>query len=115
MLPEVPTPKPMRRLERHVFVCANERPPGTPRSSCKGRGCEAVLDALKQEAAAAGLAGAVRVQKSGCLDTCEYGTTVTVYPEGVWYGRVTPADAAELVKSHLVEGRPVERLRIPGK
>jgi (2Fe-2S) ferredoxin len=67
---------------------------------------------LQQQTKAANLAGRVRINKSGCLDQCEHGPTVVVYPEAVWYGNVTPADAAEIVEEHLVNGRPVERLRL---
>jgi len=54
----------------------------------------------------------VRINKSGCLDQCEHGPTVVVYPEAVWYGNVKPEDAAAIVEEHLVGGRPVERLRL---
>ncbi len=67
---------------------------------------------MQQLAKAAGLAGRVRINKSGCLDQCEHGPTVVVYPEAVWYGHVRPEDAAEIVEEHLVGGRPVERLRL---
>jgi (2Fe-2S) ferredoxin len=67
---------------------------------------------LQQSAKAAGLAATVRINKSGCLDQCEHGPTVVVYPDAVWYGHVTPEDAAEIVEEHLVGGRPVERLRL---
>jgi (2Fe-2S) ferredoxin len=50
---------------------------------------------------------------SGCLDQCEHGPTVVVYPDGVWYGRVTPDDVEEIIDSHIVNGKPVERLLIP--
>jgi (2Fe-2S) ferredoxin len=62
----------------------------------------------------AGIKASVRVNKSGCLDQCEHGPTVVVYPEAVWYGFVTPEDVSEIVQSHLVEGKPVERLRLAG-
>ena len=58
------------------------------------------------------LARKVRINKSGCLDQCEHGPTVVVYPEAVWYGNVKPEDAEEIVAEHLIGGRPVERLRI---
>jgi (2Fe-2S) ferredoxin len=57
----------------------------------------------------------VRINKSGCLDQCEHGPTVVVYPEAVWYGNVRPSDAAEIVAEHLIAGRPVERLRLAGE
>jgi (2Fe-2S) ferredoxin len=67
---------------------------------------------LQQLAREAGLGAKVRINKSGCLDQCEHGPTVVVYPDAVWYGNVQPEDAEEIVREHLVGGRPVERLRI---
>jgi (2Fe-2S) ferredoxin len=99
-------------FERHVFVCCNSRPAGAPRRSCTADGTSAVHAALQQRAKAAGLTGRVRINKSGCLDQCEHGPMVVVYPEAVWYGAVRPEDAAEIVDEHLVGGRPVERLRV---
>jgi (2Fe-2S) ferredoxin len=115
MLDPIPGAKPVKKLKHHVFVCTNERPAGHPRGSCKEKGSEALIQAFKEEVARQGLQSEVRAQKSGCLDTCEYGTSVTVYPGGVWYGKVTVADIAEIVESHLKSGKPVERLRVPGK
>jgi (2Fe-2S) ferredoxin len=66
--------------------------------------------AAATERSRAGRQGAIN--KSGCLDQCEHGPTVVVYPEAVWYGNVQPEDAAEIVTEHLVGGRPVERLRL---
>jgi (2Fe-2S) ferredoxin len=99
-------------FERHVFVCLNVRPEGAPRPSCTTDGKSELLTQLQQAAKAAGLAGQVRVNKSGCLDQCEHGPVLVVYPEAVWYGHVQPEDAAEIVAEHLVGGRPVERLRL---
>ena len=56
--------------------------------------------------------GHVRINRAGCLDQCEHGPTVVVYPEAVWYGPVTAADVEEIVSAHLVAGRPVARLRL---
>ncbi|MFI5290815.1 MAG: (2Fe-2S) ferredoxin domain-containing protein, partial [Polyangia bacterium] len=53
----------------------------------------------------------VAVTEAGCLGPCFDGPTVVVYPEGVWYANVTIADVDEIVREHLVGGRPVERLR----
>jgi len=61
-------------------------------------------------AKAAGLGGKVRINKAGCLDQCEHGPTIVVYPEAIWYGNVQAGDAEEIVNEHLVSGRPVERL-----
>ena len=50
--------------------------------------------------------------KAGCLDRCEEGPVIVVYPEAVWYHYETEADVDEIVKEHLQAGRVVERLRI---
>lgn len=99
-------------FEHHVFVCTNTRPAGAPRPSCAADGTSALHTALQQAAKAAGLGNTVRINKSGCLDQCEHGPTVVVYPEAVWYGNVLPSDAEEIVREHLIAGRPVERLRM---
>jgi (2Fe-2S) ferredoxin len=99
-------------FEHHVFVCANARPAGAPRRSCTANGTSDLHTQLQQLTKAAGLAGRVRINKAGCLDQCEHGPVMVVYPEAVWYGNVQPADAAEIVQEHLVGGHPVERLRL---
>lgn len=103
----------MPPFERHIFVCCNERPAGHPRGCCAEKGSNEIRAALKEAIAARGLKGTVRANQAGCLDQCEHGVTVVVYPEGVWYGFVTLADVPEIVEQHLIAGRPVERLRLP--
>ncbi len=104
-----------RKLKHHVFVCINERPAGNPRGDCKSKGAEQVLAQFKSEVQKAGLAVEVRAQKAGCLDVCEHGVSVVVYPEGVWYGGVKTSDVAEIVSSHLKDGNLIERLKMRGK
>ena len=106
---EIPSLAP---FERHIFVCQNVRPEGAPRVSCTSDGTSALFPQLQQLSRAAGLGDRIRINKSGCLDQCEHGPVVVVYPEAVWYGNVQPEDAAEIVDEHLVGGRPVERLRL---
>jgi (2Fe-2S) ferredoxin len=99
-------------FEHHVFVCHNMRPADAPRPSCTRDGKSDLHTRLQQLTREAGLDGRVRINKSGCLDQCEHGPMVVVYPEAVWYSNVRPKDAEEIVVEHLVGGRPVERLRI---
>lgn len=99
--------------EKHVFVCTS----GTwcPAVDGDGIGVHARLKALVKQA---GLTGRVRVNHSGCFDQCGHGPMVVIYPENVWYAHVTPEDTEEIVQSHLIGDRPVERLRYrasPGK
>jgi (2Fe-2S) ferredoxin len=102
-------------FERHVFVCHNIRPADAPRPSCTTDGKSELFAQLQMLAKAAGLGATVRINKSGCLDQCEHGPTVVVYPDAVWYGKVKPEDAAAIVEEHLVGGQPVERLRMAGE
>lgn len=97
---------------RHVFVCTNRRPDGHPCGSCAEKGSEELRALVKTEIDKRGLKHQVRANAAGCLDACERGITVVVYPDNVWYERVTKDDVAEIVEQHLVEGRPVERLRM---
>jgi (2Fe-2S) ferredoxin len=95
---------------RHIFICTNRRPDNNPKGSCAAKGSEEVKLRFKQELDAHGLKHDVRANAAGCLDACERGISVVVYPEGVWYGGVQLNDVKEIVEQHLVGGRPVQRL-----
>lgn len=103
----------MAGFERHVFVCTNQRSCDSPRGCCDPEGRRALQSLVKAAVARRGLKGRVRANAAGCLDQCEHGPTLVVYPEAVWYGHVRPEDVDEIVESHLVNGVPVERLRLP--
>ncbi|MBX6318437.1 ferredoxin [Pigmentiphaga sp.] len=100
--------------KHHVFFCLNERGPDAPRPCCARQGAQAMQDYAKKRIKALGLAGKgeIRINKAGCLDRCEEGPVLVVYPEGVWYTYVDQEDIDEIIDSHLVRGEPVERLRI---
>lgn len=102
----------MSFLQRHLFVCTNERPADNPKGSCAASGGTAVRDAFKTALAERGLNKDIRANAAGCLDQCAHGVAVVVYPEQVWYGHVTVADVAEIVDRHLVGGEVVARLLI---
>ncbi len=90
-------------FRKHVFVCVSG-------STCPGQGSEAVLVELRRQIMELGLRQQIRINKSGCFDQCGNGPMVVVYPDGIWYSHVTVADCQEIVQSHLLEDRPVERL-----
>jgi (2Fe-2S) ferredoxin len=102
----------MPRFATHIFICENERPAGHPRGCCATKGGREIRARFREEIASRGLHTEIRANSAGCLDACEFGPTVVVYPEGIWYGGVTPDDVPEIVEKHLVGGVPVERLRI---
>jgi len=105
----------MAKFDRHIFICTNQRDPGHPRGSCDSNGTGELHKLFKTAVAKRGLKGKVRANKAGCLDQCEHGPNIVVYPEGVWYGGVTAADVDEIVDRHIIGGEPVERLRIRGE
>ena len=102
----------MPKFEHHIFVCGNQRPAGHPRGCCDPS-AEAKLQKLfKQKLAQRGLKGRVRANQSGCLDQCEHGPTVVVYPTPSGMAHITPSDVDEIVDLHIIGGKPVERLRL---
>lgn len=103
----------MAKFEKHVFVCVNERDEGDPRGDCASKGGHDVASAFKKKLFERGFKRIVRPNKALCLDQCAQGCTVVVYPDAVWYGHVKPEDVDEIIESHIVNGRPVERLVIP--
>ncbi len=102
----------MDYYKHHVFFCCNQRDGG--RVCCNDKGATQLRDYCKSRVKQLGLAGKglVRVNMAGCLDRCEEGPTVVVYPEGVWYRYADQHDIDEIIDSHLINGRVVERLRI---
>lgn len=105
----------MKRFEKHIFVCENKRPDDHPRGCCFNKGSAGVREKLKKRLKELGLSSSVRANAAGCLDACEYGITVVVYPEQVWYGGVKEEDIEEIIQSHLINHKPVERLFIKDK
>jgi (2Fe-2S) ferredoxin len=102
----------MPKFEKHIFVCGNQRPPGHPRGCCDPEGKAALQKLFKQKLKERGLKGTVRANQSGCLDQCEHGPNLVVYPDAIWYGRVSAADVDEIIDSHIVGGKPVARLML---
>ena len=87
--------------KRTVFVCRG--------TGCVSGGGDAVFEALKRELAKNGVKGA-EIDFTGCHGFCQQGPNVIIEPDGIFYTHVEPEDAAEIVSSHLRDGKPVERL-----
>jgi (2Fe-2S) ferredoxin len=102
----------MSYYQRHVFFCCNQRDP--PEKCCNDSGATAMHKYAKERVKALGLAGQgkVRVNRAGCLDRCEEGPVLVVYPEAVWYTYVDRDDVDEIIDRHVVGGEVVERLKI---
>jgi len=97
--------------QRHVFCCTNHRPPSDARGCCAAKGSEKLRNYMKARAKELGLKG-VRINASGCLDRCELGPTMVIYPEGIWYGYRTQEDLDEILTVHIRDGGRVTRLML---
>ena len=95
----------------HVFCCTNRRPAGHPRGCCAEKDAEELRDYMKGRAKALGLKD-VRINSAGCLDRCELGPTMVIYPEAVWYGYRSKADIDEILETHVRHGGRVHRLML---
>lgn len=98
-------------FRKHVFCCTNKRPAGDARGCCIDRGAGALRNYMKDRCKELGLSD-VRINASGCLDRCELGPVMVVYPDGIWYRCTSEAEVEEVIQSHLLGGRPVERLQL---
>ena len=101
-MPKDPKGRTEPGFHRHAFICAHERAEGASRPSCLPKDSLSLMRKLKQAVREKGMKG-VRVQKSGCLDHCEFGPTCVIYPEATWYS--LEADGAfDAVLKHLETG-----------
>lgn len=105
----------MGRFKKHIFICQNKREEGHPRGCCSAKGSIEITEQFKKRLKELGLNSNIRANSSGCLDACEYGPTVVVYPEQIWYGNVSKDDVEEIIQNHLIKNIPVERLIIKDK
>lgn len=102
----------MSYFKHHVFFCCNQRGPGE--TCCNNHGASDLQTYAKERVAELKLKGPgkVRINKAGCLDRCDQGPVLVVYPEAVWYTYVDKSDIDEIIDEHLVHGRVVERLKV---
>lgn len=102
----------MSHYKYHVFFCCNQRAEGE--ACCNNAGAVDAQTYAKDRIAELKLKGEgkVRINKAGCMDRCDSGPVIVVYPEGVWYSYVDNDDIEEIIQEHLVQGRVVDRLLI---
>lgn len=102
----------MVKLKHHIFVCTSARLNGTQKGFCASKGATEIIQNFMEEIEERELDGEVMVTSTGCLSICSQGPIVVVYPEGVWYGAVTPDDVFDIMENHIENGEVVERLLI---
>lgn len=93
----------------HVFCCTNQRPETHRRGCCASKGSTALCDYMCRLGMAMGVKR-IRINHAGCLNVCEYGPVMVLYPEGIWYRYETETDIQEIMRRHIIGGQSVERL-----
>jgi (2Fe-2S) ferredoxin len=96
----------------HIFVCCNQREPGHPRGCCDPTASGELRACFKAEIEKRRLGPLVRANQAGCLDQCELGPTVVIYPQGIWYGRVNLSDVPRILEETVMQGRVLGDLLI---
>ena len=100
----------MSYYDHHIFFCTNIREDG---SNCCGKhGTQKLRDYAKQLCKSIPKEKNIRVNSAGCLNRCDKGPVLVIYPEAVWYRYIDKEDIDEIVESHIKSGNPVERLII---
>ena len=102
----------MPAFTHHLFVCGNQRSPGHPRGCCDPEGSEALRNAFKAEVKARGLGPLVRANSAGCLEQCEHGPCVAIYPQAIFYGGVKLTDVPRIIEETVINGRILDDLLI---
>ncbi|HMS17285.1 MAG TPA: (2Fe-2S) ferredoxin domain-containing protein [Planctomycetota bacterium] len=103
----------MGPYDLHIFVCTNSRDPEHPRGSCGRSGSADLLVAFKEAMSPVRDRVRFRINQAGCLNFCEHGPVVALYPENIWYRVKSRQDVKQIVDRHLHQGQPVPELQIP--
>jgi len=101
-----------KKYQKHLFICINERSKDSPRGDCLRCGGMEIRNKFVQLINQNGLKGKVRANKSGCLDVCEKGPAVVIYPDNIWYTKVKIQDVDEIFETSILNDGIVKRLSI---
>lgn len=102
----------MIKPKYHLLVCTSCRINGVQKGFCYGKDSVKLIQRFMDEIEDRDLSAEVMITNTGCFGICDKGPIVVVYPEGIWYGNVSPQDVEEIVESHIEGGEKVERLLI---
>jgi len=103
----------MSYFDKHVFFCTHQREDGS--DCCNNHGAQRARDYVKNKVKELGISdrqNKIRINAAGCMDRCEDGPVIVIYPEETWYTYVDETDLDEIIEEHLKHGRIVERLKI---
>jgi len=95
----------------HVFFCTNQREQG--QACCATFGTQDLRDYMKKQVKELGLVRqGVRINTAGCLNRCDKGPVMVVYPQAIWYTFIDESDIDEIIAEHIVKGHIVKRLQV---
>ncbi|OFY92184.1 MAG: ferredoxin [Bacteroidetes bacterium RIFCSPLOWO2_12_FULL_31_6] len=98
------------RFKKHIFICTNERDNG--KKCCGQEQGLALVAAFKKELKDKGLHIDVRAQRAGCIEACDFGPGLVIYPEGTYYGNVQLENVSEIIEQHIIDNKIIEHLKI---
>ena len=98
------------KYDKHIFICINERAETSVKGDCARNGGKEIRMRFVQLIEEHGMKGEIRANKSGCLDACEMGAAVVIYPKGIWYTKVQLEDVDEIFKISVLGDDIVERI-----
>ncbi len=99
-----------QRISHHLLLCATP----TKAKCCDPEIGASSWDALKQQVRELDLENPSRVQgivlrsKADCLRICDHGPILLIWPDGTWYGGVTPERISSILQQHIIQGQPIE-------
>ncbi len=92
-------------LNHHIFICQNKRPENNPKGCCYSKGAEQLLNYMKMKVKDLSLSN-IQITKSGCLNQCDHGPSLVIYPQGTWHNATTPADIDHIIQENLIIHSP---------
>ena len=98
------------KYDKHIFICVNERPDSSQKGDCSRVGGNEIRMRFVELINEHGLKGKVRANKSGCLDACEVGPSIVIYPLGVWYTNFKLSDVDKIFESSILNDKIIKRL-----
>jgi (2Fe-2S) ferredoxin len=105
----------MTPLKKHIFICENYRDPSNPKGCCAAKGGAELKNLFKQLLAEKGLKKEYRANSAGCLDVCEHGAALVIYPQNIWYGGIRQSDVPEIIEKSIINNEIIQRFVIKEK
>jgi (2Fe-2S) ferredoxin len=102
----------MHPYKKHIFVCENIRPENSPKGCCFRKDGPKIRSLLKEKLANKGLHKTYRINSAGCLGVCEHGAALVIYPQSIWYGKVSEKDVDEIIDESILGENQIDRLLI---